>query len=86
MPTQGSCIGGFGEMGNYMMGGNGAMFVGMILFVGVLLYLFSRENQNDSNQIFHLSNNDALVVLKKRFANSEISEEEYLAKKDTLTK
>ncbi len=86
MPTQGNCIGGFGDMGNYMMGGSGIMFIGLILFVGVLLYFFSRGNQNSSNQTFQPQGDSALDILKRRFANSEINEEEYLAKKDALSK
>jgi len=76
---------GFGNMGNHMMGGSGMMFIGMILIVGVLIYLFSKGNQNNGNQSSQPQGDDALEILKKRFANSEISEEEYLAKKNTLS-
>lgn len=85
MFSQGNCLGGFGNMGNYMMGGSGIMFIGLILLVGVLIYLFSKGNQNSNNQTFQPQGDSALDVLKKRFANSEISEEEYLAKKQTLS-
>ena len=81
MFNQGNCLGGFGEMGNHMMGGSGIMFIGLILVVGIMFYLFSKSGNN--NQI--LQSDGALDVLKKRFANSEISEEEYLAKKTALS-
>ena len=58
------------------------MFIGIILIIGIIFY-FSSKNANN-NQVF--LGDVALDVLKKRFANSEISEEEYLAKKMTLSK
>ena len=79
MFNQGNC---FGDMGNYMMGGGGMMFIGMVLIIGIIFYFFSKNGNN--NQPSH--SDDSLGVLKKRFANSEISEEEYLSKKETLSK
>ncbi len=84
MPTQGNFFG-MGDMGDYMMGG-GSMFLIFILLIGVLLFVFFKNNQNGSNQIFQSQNDSALEVLKRRFANSEISEDEYLAKKEALAK
>ena len=82
MFDQGNCFGGFGDMGNYMMGGSGIMFIGLILIVGIMFYLFSKNGNN--NQVFQ--SDGALDVLKRRFTNSEISEEEYLSKKVTLSR
>ncbi len=82
MFSQGNCFGGFGDMGNYMMGGSGIMFIGLILILGIMFYFFTKNGNN--NQIFQ--NDGALDVLKRRFANSEISEEEYLAKKGILSR
>ncbi len=79
MFNQGSCLGGLGNMGNYMMGGSGIMFIGLILIIGIIFYIFSKGSNNKSFQ-----SDVALDVLKKRFANSEISKEEYLAKKEIL--
>ncbi len=85
MFSQGNCVGGFGNMGNYMTGGNGVMFIGLILIIGILIYFFSKGNTNSGNQTFQPQDDTALDILKRRFANSEISEEEYLAKKSTLS-
>jgi len=81
MYNQGSWSG-FGQMGNSMMGG-GFMFWILILIVAFLLFGFFRSSQNNNNSSLPRENN-ALEILKKRFANSEISEEEYLAKRKTL--
>lgn len=83
MYSQGNDLDGFGNMGAYMMGGGGIMFFSFILVIGLLIYLFSRRNTN--NQPFQAHEETALDILKKRFANSEISEEEYLSKKNTLS-
>jgi len=58
------------------------MFIGIILIIGIIFYFFSKNANN--NQVF--LGDVALDVLKKRFANSEISEEEYISKKMTLSK
>lgn len=53
---------------------------GMFIFFGIIilaLYLLFRNN-NQSN------NNDSLDVLKVKFVQGEISEEEYLSKKNVL--
>ena len=81
MYNQGSWSG-FGQMGGSMMGG-GLMFWILILIVAFLLFGFFRSNQNSNNDPQPKENN-ALEILKKRFANSEISKEEYLAKRKTL--
>lgn len=84
MFSQGTCLAGFGQMGHYTIGGTPIMFIGSILIVGILIYLFSKRNQNNGNQAFQAQSDDALNILKKRFANSEISEEEYISKKNLL--
>ncbi|WP_458700297.1 SHOCT domain-containing protein [Sulfurospirillum sp. 1307] len=68
---------GMGHMGNFM--GGGFMFWILILIVGFLLVGFFKNNNN-----YQPKEDNALDVLKKRFANSEISEEEYLSKKQIL--
>ncbi len=76
---------GFGHMGNYMMGGGGIVFFGFILLIGIFIYFFLKKNRNGNNETFQSQSESALDILKRRFANSEISEEEYLAKKKTLS-
>ena len=80
MYNQGN-LDGFGQMGNSMMGG-GFMFWILILIVAFLLFGFFRSSQNSNNLPSREDN--AIEILKKRFANSEISEEEYLAKRKAL--
>lgn len=75
---------GMGHMGNFM--GGGFMFWILILIVGFLLFSFFKGNQNGSNNKIQSREDSALEILKKRFANSEVSEEEYLAKKKFLEK
>ncbi len=80
MYNQGN-LDGLGQMGNSMMGG-GFMFWILILIVAFLLFGFFRSSQNSNNLPSREDN--AIEILKKRFANSEISEEEYLAKRKAL--
>lgn len=75
--------GNWGQMGNYM--GGGFMFWIFILIIGFLIFGFFKSNSNDNNN-FRPREDNALEILKKRFANSEVSEEEYLDKKKFLEK
>ena len=85
MYSQGNGLGGFGHMGSNMMGGGGIMFFGFILLIGIIIYFFFKRNKNSNNQSSQSQGESALNILKKRFANGEISEEDYLAKKNTLS-
>ncbi len=78
MPSPGNCFG-FNGMESYM--GGTFMFLIPILIIALLWFVFYKNNNIKTNS---LQSNDALGVLKRRFANSEISQEEYLAKKETL--
>jgi len=71
---------GFGHMGNSMMGG-GHMFLILILIIAFLAFVFFKRNTNNCSKS---KAEDVLEILKKRFANSEISEEEYLSKSKIL--
>ena len=84
MPTQGNFFG-MGNMRDSIMGG-GPMFLIFILLIGVLLFVIFKNKQNSGNQTLQSQGDNALEILKKRFANSEISEDEYVAKKATLAK
>ena len=78
MYNQGSWDG-FGHMGS-MMGG-GYMFWIFFLVIALLIFGFFKSNANTNSSP---KKEDALEILKKRFANSEISEEEYLSKSKIL--
>lgn len=62
-----------------------------VLLIGLAVYAFMKISQNNSNKNMynsnnnaHNSNNDALNILNKRYAQGEISEEEYIQKKNIL--
>ncbi len=57
------------------------MFLIPILIIALLWFAFYK---NSNTKAYSTQSDGALDVLKRRFANSEISQEEYLAKKETL--
>lgn len=65
----------------HMMGG-GFMFWIFMLLIVFLIFSFFKNNQNNNNS--QPKKDDALEILEKRFANSEISEEEYHSKRKIL--
>lgn len=68
-----------------MMGGGWLMMLLPVLLIGFAVYAIMRTSQNNSNNNSHYnSNNDALNILNKRYAQGEISEEEYIQKKNIL--
>ncbi|MFD1928930.1 SHOCT domain-containing protein [Sporosarcina siberiensis] len=82
---------------NHMMGWEGTTGMGVIGVLVVLLLVIitvlviftiikiARENKGGQTTPAHkLSDNEALSILQKRFAQGEISEEEYLRMKDVL--
>lgn len=76
-------LNGFGRYN--MMGGGWLMMLVPVLFIGLAIYAFMKISQNNSNNKTHNnSNNDALNILNKRYAQGEISEEEYIQKKNIL--
>ncbi|WP_432666061.1 SHOCT domain-containing protein [Wukongibacter baidiensis] len=69
-------------MGFGMMGG-GIMW---ILIIGLAIYLIANNQRNISNNYSNdrYRNNDALEILKERYAKGETTEEEYLRKRKIL--
>ncbi len=78
MFSPGNCFG-FNGMESYI--GGTFMFLIPILIIALLWFAFYK---NSSTKNYNTQSDGALDVLKRRFANSEISQEEYLAKKETL--
>lgn len=79
----GSCLGGsYGYYGGPMM-----MFLGLLL-IGVLVYVVYKANNKQKFSNFGQSDasSEALDVLKMKFVNGEITEEEYLRKRNLLLK
>ncbi|WMM26164.1 SHOCT domain-containing protein [Tissierella sp. MB52-C2] len=70
-------------MGYGMMGGLGmiipTILIGLVIYAVVKLSQNGGENNNNQKE-----RNDALDILKLRYANGEISEEEYIQKKKIL--
>ena len=82
-------LNGFGRYN--MMGGGWLMMLVPVLLIGLVIYAVMKISQNNSNNNMHTSNNnvhntnnDALNILNKRYAQGEISEEEYIQKKNIL--
>ncbi len=57
-----------------------------LIIIGILVFLYfnSSNNGNNLNYRRNIQSNDALEILNNRFANGEISEEEYLRRKSVL--
>lgn len=67
---------------NFMGGWFGMMFI-LILLLGIALYAFLKLLGNNH---LGVKNQSALEILDRKFANGEISEEEYQKKKFMLLK
>ena len=86
---------GFGNFGGaHCLGGNYGYFGGpMMMFIGFLLlaliaYAIYKASTQNNLGIYkpNDSANEALEVLKMKFVNGEITEEEYLRKRNLLMK
>lgn len=73
---------GYGPIGFGMMGGFGLI---PLLLIGIIIYAVIKLSHN-GNKYYNnrLNNNDALDILNQRYANGEISDEEYSRKKKML--
>lgn len=75
--------GGFGYGGFNGFGGGPFMMIIPILIVGLIIYaLYKLLNQSKNNTA--MDNSQALNILMERYAQGEISEEEYLNKRKML--
>jgi len=78
-------------MMGYGMMGFGWMWIWIVIIavivIGVIAYLAVKSsNSNGNKQDRHQESNQALEILKQKYANGEITEEEYLRKKEILKK
>lgn len=73
---------GYGGLG----GGGFFMMIPMILIFAVLLYLVFKaiDNRNTHFTSNNTSSSKALNILNERYAKGEISEEEYISKKQKI--
>jgi putative membrane protein len=55
-----------------------------IIIIVVLIFVLFNHSGRGNNTIFKGDSNNALDILDKRFANGEISEEEYLKRRSVL--
>lgn len=77
------CVGG----GFGMMGGPIMMFLGLALIALVIYLIYKNAHKGKGHESFSSNASDeALDVLKMKFVNGEITEEEYLRKRNLLTK
>ena len=67
---------GFFDYGRFNYGGIIMMILGVLLLAAVVYFIWKGNNSNKTES--------PLDVLRKRFANGEIGEEEYQKKKDML--
>ena len=73
---------GYGPIGSGMMGGFGLI---PLILIGVVIYAVIRLSQGSHrNYSSHRENGDALDILNQRYANGDISDEEYARKKKIL--
>jgi putative membrane protein len=69
------------SFGRYNVEGYFMMFIGLIIVIAVIYFLFKR---NGDTVIGSNRNDSPLEILQKRFINGEISQEEFLEKKEIL--
>lgn len=82
--------GGFGMMGPGMMGGYGSMFIVPIFFVvllGLIIWVVvaALQRTNSSTESSARISDEPLEILKRRYAQGEIDQEEYEIKRKDLT-
>ncbi len=82
--------GGFSMMGPGMMGGYGSMFfipILFIIFLGLIVWavVAALQKTNSGTGISARTSDEALEILKRRYAQGEIDKEEYETKKKDLT-
>ncbi len=70
----------YGMMNNFSSGG---MIMGMLVFLVLIIGLFYLLTSNNRNQVFPTSNN-AMSILKERYARGEITREEFIQISSTI--
>ncbi len=73
----------FDRFGNFSFGGI-TMMILFVAVIAVVIYLLVRNNQTGHGDGRYHSEQDALEILKNRFAKGEIDEAEYRRVKDEL--
>jgi putative membrane protein len=72
---------GFFNFGRYQSGGYIMMILGIILIVAIVYFIFRKSSFDSSG-----SSDSPMETLQKRYINGEISQEEFLEKKEILGK
>jgi putative membrane protein len=72
---------GFSSFGRFHSGGFIMMGIGLVLVLVVAYFIFKNDSFLKSD-----SSESPLELLKKRYVNGEINEDEYLSKKEILGK
>lgn len=75
--------GSWGPFVNYPYGGIIMMFFGVLL-IGLVIYLLFRGNGQTSYRSTQRAVEDPLEILKRRYADGSISEEEFIRMKSEL--
>lgn len=74
---------GFGFGGPYG-GGGFFMMIPMLLILLITVYFIHKAFNNNKNNSTHIFSSKAMNILNERFAKGEISEEEYISKKQKI--
>lgn len=89
------CFGNYGGYGAFGAGrgmGSGMFIMGIffLIVIAILVYLVVKHIKKDANTSKNIINdgvnNEALNILNIKLANGEISEEDYLKRKEALLK
>jgi len=72
----------YGMMNNFSSGGMIMGFIGFALIIGLLVYLFSTQNR--AHGYTTINSNNAMNILKERYARGEITREEFLQISSTI--
>lgn len=74
--------GNYGMMNNFGSGGMIMGFIGFALIIGLFVYLFSTQNR--AHGYTTINSNNAMNILKERYARGEITREEFLQISSTI--
>ena len=59
------------------------MMIGVVILIFIIVYLLLKSNKSKSSES-RIDDSNALAILKEKFAKGDITEEEYLNKKNIL--
>lgn len=79
----GRCFGGFGT-GFGLGGGIFMMLLSTLVVIAFVYFIFRSSKTQNYNNSYQTNTNNALEILKMRYAKGEINDAEFAAKKEEL--